>query len=83
MKSWKFASFVEVDKEYRIEGLNIWNFYWHCSDRKVEVRDPNEGQVYYFNEYEIVNDGKKVNFVVGEFSDNTLGLYLKGEPEIK
>ena len=55
MKNWKFASLIEVDKEYKIEGLNIWNFYWHCSSRKIEVIDPMEGQVYFFNEYEIKN----------------------------
>ena len=45
MTDWKFDSFIEVDKEYRVEGLNIWNHYWHCSDRKVEVKGPFEGQV--------------------------------------
>mgnify|MGYP001099170628 CR=1 FL=1 len=53
MVNWKFASLIEEDKEYRLEGLNIWNHYWHCSDRKIEVRDPFEGHVYFFNEYEI------------------------------
>ncbi|MBC7555367.1 MAG: hypothetical protein H7195_00175 [Chryseobacterium sp.] len=79
MNPWKFASFIEVDKEYRIAGLNIWNFYWACSDRKVEVNDPIEGQVYFFNEYEITEDNQKICFVAGEFSNKKVGLYLKDE----
>ena len=53
MKNWKFASLIEVEKEFKVEGINIWNHYWHCSDRKVEVIEPSEGQTYYFKEYEI------------------------------
>ena len=79
MKNWKFASLIEVDKEYKIEGLNIWNFYWHCSSRKIEVIDPMEGQVYFFNEYEIKNKDRKISFVAGEFSNKKVGLYLKYE----
>ena len=79
MADWKFASLIEVDKEYKVEGLNIWNHYWHCSDRKVEVRGPFEGQVYYFKEYQIKADYKQVNFVVGEFSNGQIGIYTKDE----
>jgi hypothetical protein len=79
MNPWKFASFIEVDKEFKITGLNIWNFYWACSHRKVEVRDPMEGQVYFFNEYEIRENNQKVCFVAGEFSNKKVGLYLKDE----
>lgn len=77
MAEWKFASFIEVDKEYRVEGLNIWNHYWHCSDRKVEVKGPFEGQVYYFKEYEIRTGDKNLRFVAGEFINGQLGIYLK------
>ena len=77
MTNWKFASFIEVDKEFKMEGLNIWNHYWFCSDRKIEVLDPNEGQTYYFNEYEIRTDEKNIHFVAGEFSSGKLGIYKK------
>ncbi len=79
MANWKFASFIEVDKEFRVEGLNIWNHYWFCNDRKVEVRSPHEGQVYFFKEYQIKDGNKLVNFVAGEFSDLRVGLYVKDE----
>ncbi len=83
MSEWKFASLIEVDKEYKVEGLNIWNHYWHCTDRKIEVWSPTEGQPYFFNEYEIRGDYKTINFVVGEFVDGKLGLYVKEDWSIE
>lgn len=77
MENWNFVSFIEVNKEYKIEGLNIWNHYWNCSDRKVEVIDPVEGETYYFKEYEIKTSTKKINFVAGEFSNGKIGIYKK------
>lgn len=83
MKNWKFASLIEVDKEFKIEGLNIWNFYWHCSDRKIEVINPAERTIYFFNEYEIQTPEKTITFVTGEFSNGEIGIYLKDNTEIK
>ena len=77
--AWKFESFIEVNKEFRIAGLNIWNHYWFCSDRKVEVRGPFEGQLYFFKEYEIRTSEKNIHFVAGEFSNGQIGLYLIDE----
>lgn len=77
MELWKFKSLIEVDKEFRVEGLNIWNFYWHCSDRKLEVISPFEGNICFFNEYEIRTPERKVTFVAGEFSNGKIGLYVK------
>lgn len=82
MNTWKFASLVEVDKVFKIDGLNIWNFYWHCCDRKIEVISPFERNIYFFNEYEIKTPEKTVTFVAGEFSDCQIGVYLKEESTI-
>ena len=79
MTDWKFSSFIEAEKEYKLEGLNIWNHYWHCSERKVEVRGPFEGQVYYFNQYEIKTPAKSVYFVAGEFINGQMGIYTKDD----
>ncbi len=79
MEKWKFKAFVKADTEFKVRGLNIWNYYWNCSDRKVEVRCPHEGQVYYFKEYKIKEGETEVVFVAGEFSDSRVGLYLIDE----
>lgn len=82
MAHWKFASFIEVDKEYRVEGLNIWNHYWYCSDRKVEVIEPQKGERHFFKEYVISTPAKSITFVAGEFSDGQIAIFLKEENAI-
>lgn len=77
--AYHFASLVEVDKEYLIDGCNIWNFYWQCTDRNIEVVGPFEGQRYHFKEYEIKTAAKSIIFVAGEFSNGKIGIYLKDD----
>ena len=77
--NYKFASIIEVNKEYKVDGLNIWNHYWNCSDRCVEVIDPFERQIYCFKEYEIKSNDKTVKFVAGEFSNGEIGIFIKDE----
>ena len=79
MTDWKFASFIEVNKDYKVEGINIWNHYWNCSERKVEVKGPFEGNVYFFKEYEIKTPQKSVKFVAGEFINGQIGIYLRDD----
>lgn len=76
--NYKFASIIEVNKEYKVDGLNIWNHYWNCSDRCVEVVG-NDGEIYCFKEYEIKSNGKTVKFVAGEFSNGEIGIFIKDE----
>ena len=79
MSTWKFKSIIEEDKEFKIDGINIWNHYWHCADRKIEVIGPLSGNPYLFNHYEIRTPEKTISFVVGEFSEGRIGLYLPEE----
>ena len=79
MKNWNFASIIEEDKEFKIDGINIWNHQWHCADRKIEVIGPLSGNPYLFNQYEIKSPEKTITFVVGEFSEGRMGLYLPEE----
>lgn len=79
MAQWKFVKAIKENEEFKIEGLNIWNHYWHCIEKKVEVKGPDHGNPYFFKAYEIDGKGKKVEFVAGEFSDSTAGIYLKDE----
>lgn len=82
MNNWKFTSLIEVDKEFKIEGINIWNHYWNCSERKIEVISPFERNICFFNEYEIKTPQKTITFVAGEFSNGKIGLFLKDEVAI-
>ncbi len=76
---WKFTAIITINDSHKVEGLNIWNYYWQCTDRNVEVRDPFEGNLYNFKEYEIRTSDKKVNFVAGEFSNGKVGIFTKEE----
>ena len=78
MASWKFAKAIVENEEFKVEGQNIWNHYWHCVNKKVEVKGPDQN-TYYFKEYQIEGNGKKINFVAGEFTDSKVGIYLKDD----
>ena len=72
MTNWKFAKSVDENEEFKIEGLNIWNHYWHCVNKKVEVKGPDNGNVYFFKEYQI--EGKRDN--VKQADKLKLNLYF-------
>lgn len=79
MANWKFAKAIDENEEFRINQLNIWNFYWHCVNKKVEVVGPYEGQIYYFKQYEIIEGDKRIEFVAGEFLNSKVGIYVKDD----
>lgn len=79
MSNWVFSKAIDENETYKINGENIWNHHWHCTDKKVAVVGPYEGQLYYFKEYEIDSSGKKIRFVAGEFLNGKVGIYLKDE----
>ena len=39
MAQWKFAKAINENETFKIDGINIWNHYWHCVDKKVEVKE--------------------------------------------
>ena len=79
MANWKFQKAVDENEECRVDGVNIWNYYWSCVDKRVEVKCPYEGQVYFFKEYQIEPDGRAVHFVAGEFVNDKVGIYVKDD----
>ena len=79
MAQWKFAKAINENEAFKIDGTNIWNHYWHCVNKKVEVKGPDGGNVYFFKEYQIVNNDKTINFVAGEFINSKVGIYLKDD----
>lgn len=79
MASWKFAKAIHENEEFMIDGMNIWNHYWQCVDKKVQVIGPERGNMYNFKEYQIEHDGKTINFVAGELMDSKVGIYIKDD----
>ena len=79
MAQWKFAKAISENEAFNIDGINIWNHYWHCVNKKVEVERHYEANVYFFKEYQIINNDKTINFVAGEFINSKVGIYLKDD----
>lgn len=79
MANWKFHSLISEDKPALLEGINIWDYYWHCLDKKIQVLGPFEGQIYYFKAYQIKTGNGTLDFVAGEYSSGQMGLYIKDD----
>ena len=79
MAQWKFAKAISENEAFNIDGINIWNHYKNKENKKVEVKGPYEGNVYFFKEYQIINNDKTINFVAGEFINSKVGIYLKDD----
>jgi hypothetical protein len=79
MKSaWRFEKTVSDGEEFKINGINIWDFKWEETGEKIRVKDPVYGQFYSFNVFKIQNKDIEILFVAGEFSNGVYGIYLKG-----
>lgn len=74
MTNWKFVKAVNENEEFKIEGLNIWNHYWHCVDKKVEVKGPDNGNVYFFKEYQIEGNDRPLVLLQASLLTPALGF---------
>jgi hypothetical protein len=58
-------------------GVNVFNYKWENTGKKVEVSDPLYNQLYVFNVYTIDLGNKKFSFAAGEFSNNVYGFFIR------
>ncbi|WP_297982594.1 hypothetical protein [uncultured Chryseobacterium sp.] len=77
MNHWYFAKVITDAETFTISGLNVWDYHWKILSTNHEVIDPIYKSKYLFDEYEIENNGTKVNFIAGEFSNTVWGFYVK------
>ena len=75
---WNFSKTITDNEPYFIQNINIWDKEWNNTGEKINIKDPLYNQNYTFEVYEIINNGKKILFSAGEFSNNIWGIY---EPE--
>jgi len=64
---WRFEKTVSDGEEYKINGINIWDFKWEETGEKIMIKDPIYGKFYSFD----------ILFAAGEFSNCVWGIYLK------
>ena len=75
---WNFSKTITDNEPYFIQNVNIWDKKWDNTGEKIYIKDPLHNQNYTFEVYEIENNGKRILFAAGEFSNNIWGIY---EPE--
>ncbi|MBL7661143.1 hypothetical protein JNK13_00170 [bacterium] len=75
--AWQFLGSSGENQSFMIGGVNVWSQTWESpTGEKVTVKDPHHGESYIFSVYEIRVDGKRVQFLAGEFSNGIYGFYV-------
>jgi len=74
---WKFEKTVNDGEEFRIKGINIWDFKWEPTGEKIKIKDPLYGKFYSFEIYKIRNIDVDIFFAAGEFSNCVWGIYVQ------
>jgi hypothetical protein len=75
--NWRFEKTVSDGEEFKINGINIWDFKWEETGEKIKIIDPLYSKFYSFDIYKIQNDNVDILFAAGEFSNCIWGIYLK------
>ena len=72
---WKFVkSGIEGDCE--LFGVNIFDYRWEPTNKKIKVLDPIYNQMHETNIYNVNIGGKVLTFAAGEFSNCVYGFYV-------
>lgn len=79
---WKFAK-SSFEGNCELFGVNIFDFKWKNTNKKVKVRDPLYNQEYEITIYTVEIGNKEVTFAAGEFSNGVYGFYVNEETSIK
>ena len=58
-------------------GVNIFDYEWKSTGKKIDVKDPLYGQKHRFPIYKVLIDEKEYEFAAGEFSNCVYGFYIK------
>ena len=75
-KTWRYVTHG-VDGNVTLFGVNIFDYEWNRTGRRVTVRDPHYGQEYKFQVYTVTIDGRTYEFAAGEFSMCIWGFYVE------
>ncbi|NCD69679.1 hypothetical protein [Mucilaginibacter agri] len=62
-------------ERYEINGLNIWDYSWINTGKRIQVKDSVYGQNHIFPVYEIAANGATATFAAGEYSNCVWGVY--------
>ena len=80
MKMWKYKTWQHEVTGSEIGttlfGVNIFDYEWKYTGKKVIVKDPLYGQEYNAMICKVVIDGKEYEFAYDEFSNGIYGFYV-------
>ena len=73
---WKYETFGS-DGQCKLFGVNIFDYDWQTTGKRVNVNDPIYHQDHTFEVWQVEIDGKIRRFAAGEFSNCVWGFYLE------
>lgn len=75
-KTWQHET-TGLDGNTILFGVNIFEFEWMKTGKKVVVKDPLYGQKYTFPVYKVNIQDEEYAFAAGEFSNSVFGFYIE------
>ena len=73
---WKYETFGP-DGQCKLFGVNIFDYNWQTTGKRVKVKDPIYHQDHTFEVWQVEIDGQIHRFAAGEFSNCVWGFYLE------
>jgi len=84
---WKHIKTLVDGDPFTINGLNIWDFDWKNTGQRINVKDSLYEQDYTMIVFGVLNEGIRVIFAAGEFSNSIWGIYqqspVAGSPNLR
>jgi hypothetical protein len=74
-KKWECKSVIFDGEDFFIKGLNIWDYKWELTGRKVTVKDPEYKKTFNADIFKIQFNQTQIEFVAVEFSNCVWGIY--------
>ena len=74
--AWKYETFGP-DGQCKLFGVNIFDYDWQTTGKRVKVKDPIYHQDHTFEVWQVEIDGQNYRFAAGEFSNCVWGFYLE------
>ena len=74
--AWRYET-CGLDGRCRLFGVNIFDYDWQTTGRRVKVQDPNYHQEHIFGVWQVEIGGEIRRFAAGEFSNCVWGFYLE------
>ena len=72
--AWEYETFGP-DGQCKLFGVNIFDYDWQTTGKRVKVKDPIYHQDHTFEVWQVEIDGQIHRFAAGEFSNCVWGFY--------